>query len=139
MSMSDGDRDTKMNEMATIAAEEFCTKHYSPTATRERIKENPEMYLEQTIPYLTVRTLHRQGEALDRHEKALDRHEKALDSLKADSRWIKWFAIISGLLTFVLVGLTIILALYACRLDTLTQSLQPKASPTPSPTATATP
>jgi hypothetical protein len=58
--------------------------------------------------------------------------KKALKSLEVDSRWIKG-------LTFVLVGLTIVLAFYAFRLDTVIHSLQSNAPPTPSPTATATP
>ena len=62
-----------------------------------------------------------------------------------DSRWIKWFAIATAVLTAVLVFLTIVLARYASRLDVLTDALvawqrsnQP-SSPTPeqSPTPTA--
>ena len=37
-----------------------------------------------------------------------------------DSRWIKWFAIPTAVLTAVLVFLTIVLARYASRLDVLT-------------------
>jgi hypothetical protein len=64
-----------------------------------------------------------------------------------DSRWIKWFAIATAVLTASLVFLTIVLARYASRLDVLTDALvasqrpnQP-SSPTPeqSPTPTASP
>jgi len=126
--MSLDTRDKTMSDMASIAAEAFCNKHTSPSASDAHIRANPEMYLEHTVPYITVRTLHR--------------HEKALKSLEADSKWIKSFAIITGVLTLVLVGLTIVLALYAFRLDTVIHSLQSNASRTPSPTtpgATATP
>ena len=40
-----------------------------------------------------------------------------------DSRWIKWFAIATAVLTAALVFLTIVLARYASRLDVLTDSL----------------
>ena len=64
-----------------------------------------------------------------------------------DSRWIKWFAIATAVLTTTLVFLTIVLATYAWRLDVLTHSLvesqrsnqpsspTPEQSPTPTPTA----
>ena len=94
MSMSVGERDEKMNKMASIAAEAFCEKH-TPVSD-DHIKEHPEMFLEHTIPYLTVRTLHELRETLERQE-------TALKSLEADSRWIRR-------LTFVLVGLTVVLA-----------------------------
>jgi len=129
MSMSVGERDEKMNKMASIAAEAFCEKH-TPVSD-DHIKEHPEMFLEHTIPYLTVRTLHELRETLERQE-------TALKSLEADSRWIRR-------LTFVLVGLTVVLAIltiallyYASRLDTA-RPLQSIASPAPSPTATTTP
>jgi len=108
MNMSVGERDKTMSEMAGIAAAAFCDKHTPPSVSNAHIKDNPEMYLEHTVPYITVRTLHR--------------HEKALKSLEADSRWIK--------------RLTIVLAFYPFRLDTVIHSLQSNASPTPSPTAT---
>jgi hypothetical protein len=57
MSMSVGQRDAKMSEMPSIAAEAFCKKHESPT--HDNIKANPEDYLKHTVPYITVRTLHR--------------------------------------------------------------------------------
>jgi hypothetical protein len=121
MSMSVGERDKKMSDIASIAAEEFADKYDPARSGREReIKMVPQQYLEHTIPYLTVR-------ALQRQEIALDRHEKALKSLEADSRWIKY-------LTFVLAGLTIALVFYAFRLDTVIRSLQE----TP-PTATSSP
>jgi hypothetical protein len=121
MSMSVGERDKRMSDMASIAAEAFCEQHTSPSVSEDHIRDKPEKFLEYTVPYITVRTLHK---------------------LQADSRWIKGFAIITGVLTFVLVGLTIVLAFYAFRLDTVIHSLQSKASPTPSPTmpgATTTP
>ena len=40
-----------------------------------------------------------------------------------DSRWIKWFAIATAVLTAVLLFLTIVLARYASRLDVLTDAL----------------
>jgi hypothetical protein len=121
MNMSVGRRDKTMSDMASIAAEAFCDKHTSPSDSDVHIRTNPEMYLEYTVPYITVRTLHK---------------------LQADSRWIKAFAIITGILTLVLVSLTIVLAIYAFRLDTVIHSLQSNVSPTPSPTtlgATTTP
>jgi hypothetical protein len=122
MSLSVGERDKMMNDIATVAATEYC-RHYEATggANQERIKQNPGQYLNDTIPYLTVRALHR---------------------LEADSRWIKAFAIITGVLTAALVALTIVLAIYAWRLDTVMHSLKSIASPTPSatpPAATTTP
>jgi hypothetical protein len=116
MSMSVGERDKKMSNMASIAAEVFCEMH-TPLSP-DHIRNDPEMFLKHTVPYITVRTLHK---------------------LQADSRWIKAFAIITGILTAVLVGLTIVLAFYAFRLDTVTHLLQSNASPTPSPTATPSP
>jgi hypothetical protein len=110
--MDVGERDKKMNEMASIAAAAFCEKYAS--GTDAHIKANPELYLQHTIPYLTVRTLHR--------------HEKALKGLEADSRWIK-------ILTFVLAALTLALVYYAWRLDTVIHSLQvtpPAATSSPS-------
>ena len=139
--MDVGKRDKTMSDMASIAAEAFCDKHTSPSVNQAHIRANPEMYLEHTVPYITVRTLHRL-------EETLKRQETALKSLEADSRWIKWFAIITGVLTLVLVFLTIVLAKYASHLDTVmqplqsnavTHSLQSNASATPSPTATTTP
>jgi hypothetical protein len=109
--MNIDERDKKMSDMASIAAEAFCETHYS--GTPDHIKAHPEDYLQHTIPYLTVRALHRQEKALDRQEKALDRQEKALKNLETDSRWIKWFAIATGFLTFVLVFLSVILGRYA--------------------------
>jgi hypothetical protein len=87
--MSADERDKKMSEIASIAAEAF-SKKYDPATNAQDIKIRPQEYLQHTIPYLTVRTLHR--------------HEKALKSLEADSRWIKY-------LTLVLVGLTVVLAI----------------------------
>ena len=124
--MDVGERDKKMNDMASIAGGAFCEKYFS--GTDSHIKANPELYLQHTIPYLTVRALHKQNDALDRHE-------KALKSLEADSRWIKR-------LTFVLAALTIALVFYAWRLDTVIHSLESNALPTPSatpPGATSTP
>ena len=140
--MSVGVRDEKMNEIASIAAERFCEMH--TPVSRDAIRNDPEKFLDRTIPYLTVRALHLQRDILQRHEAALARHEKALKSLEADSRWIKWFAIITGVLTLVLVGLTFVLRNYASRLDTMTRSSisvgEPSnESPMPSPTATPTP
>ena len=96
-----------MNEIATIAATKFCEMHtpISPGA----IENDPEKFLKHTVPYLTVRTLHR-------HEEALARHEKALASLEVDSRSIRR-------LTWVLVFLTIVLAYYAAH-DTVIHLLQ---------------
>src|SRR5260370_41600210 len=132
MSMSVGQRDEKMSKMASIAAEAFCEQHTSPSVPVDHIKANPEMFLEHTVPYITVRTLHKL-------EETLKRQETALKSLEADSKWIKGFAIITGFLTLLLMGLTIILTIYASRLDTVIHSLQSNASATPSPTATTTP
>jgi hypothetical protein len=123
MAMSAGERDKMMNDIATVAATEYCLGiEATGGADQARIKQNPEHYLNATIPYLTVRTLHR--------------HEKALDSLKTDSRWIKF-------LTIALVILTVVLAYYARRLDALIHRLgdSPNAPhmaveplpPTPSP------
>ena len=98
--MTAGQRDKKMDQIATRAATEFCLKHEN--ATDEQIKSSPETYLQYSIPYLTVRTLHR---------------------LEADSGWIKVFAIITGVLTAVLVALTIVLTIYALRLDRVIHSL----------------
>ncbi len=122
--MSVGERDKKMSELASRAAESFCKKHAPSNITEAQIQYNPEMFLEHTVPYITVRTL-------QRTEDALARHEKALKSMEADSRWIK-------ILTFVLAGLTITLVYYAWRLDAVMHSLQethPAAtsSPTASP------
>jgi hypothetical protein len=124
MSMSVGERDKKMSDVATKAATAFCRK--CEGINDQEIERAPEAYLGFTVPYLTVRALHRQ--------------EEALNSLKADSKWIKYFAILTGILTAALVALTIVLAFYAWRLDTVTHSLQPNASPSPTPpTATTTP
>ena len=100
-----------------VAAEGFC-EMYTPLSP-DHIRKNPERFLEHTVPYITVRTLHRL-------EETLKRQETALKSLEADSRWIKWFAIITGVLTLVLVFLTIVLAKYASHLDTVMQPLQSK-------------
>ena len=100
--MSVGERDKKMSDMASTAAEAFCRKCEATGTNDQLIKDHPEAYLNFTIPYLTVRALHR---------------------LEADSRWIKAFAIITGFLTAVLVALTIILAMYASRLDAVIHSL----------------
>src|SRR5207247_6806532 len=110
--MRTGERDKLMNETATKAADEYYRK--SENATDLQIKSFPETYLQQTIPYLTVRTLHRL-------EETLKRHETALKSLEADSRWIRAFAVITGILTAVLVFLTIVLARYP--LDAIIRSL----------------
>jgi hypothetical protein len=99
MSMSVGERDKKMSELASEAASEFLHKY---EIGDKQIKSSPETFLQYSIPYLTVRALHRQ--------------EKALKSLEADSRWIKR-------LTIALVILTIVLAFYAFRLDTVLHSL----------------
>ena len=101
MSMSVGKRDKTMTKMASIAAEAFCEQHTFPSdsVSADHIKEKAEMFLEHTVPYITVRTLHK---------------------LQADSRWIKWFAIITGILT-------IVLAYYAFRLDRVIHSLQSNA------------
>jgi hypothetical protein len=97
--MDASQRDKKMDEIATRAATAFCRKHEN--ATEKDIEDSPEIYLQHSIPYLTVRTLHR--------------HEDALKTLKSDSRWIKGFAIVTGCLSLVLVILTIVLAVFACR------------------------
>ena len=110
--MSIGERDKLMSDIATKAADEYYRK--SENATDLQIKSFPETYLQQTIPYLTVRTLHRL-------EETLKRHETALKSLEADSRWIRAFAVITGILTAVLVFLTIVLARYP--LDDIIRSL----------------
>jgi hypothetical protein len=75
--MSVGQRDAKMDEIATIAAEAFCEMHtpVSPDA----IRNDPEKSLKHTVPYLTVRALHLQ-------RAILERHEAALANLKADSK-----------------------------------------------------
>jgi hypothetical protein len=101
--MSMGERDKLISDIATKAADEYYRKNEN--ATDLQIKSFPETYLQHTIPYLTVRTLRRL-------EETLKRHETALKSLKADSRWIRVFAIITGILTVVLVFLTIVLARY---------------------------
>src|SRR5438067_1998470 len=101
MSMSVGQRDKKMSDIASIAAEAYCKK-YDPASNESDIKIRPQVYLEHTVPYLTVRTLHK---------------------LQADSKWIKAFAIITGILTLGLVALTIVLAFYAFRLDTVIHAL----------------
>jgi len=93
MSMSVGERDKKMNNIASKAAEAFCEK-YDADRNEQDIKNRPQEYLQHTIPYLTVRALHR---------------------LETDSKWIKVFAIITGVLTAALVALTIVLANYASR------------------------
>jgi hypothetical protein len=101
--MTAGERDKRMDEIATAAATAFCRKWEA--ATKEQIERSqyPEKYLELSLPYLTIRTLHRV--------------EKALKSMEKDSRWIKF-------LTVVLVALTIVLAIYAWRLDETMKSLQ---------------
>ena len=85
MSMSVDERDKKMSDIASIAAEAFAETN-DPATNELEIKIAPYDYLKYTIPYLTVRTLHRQEKALDRQEKALDRQEKALKNLETDSR-----------------------------------------------------
>jgi hypothetical protein len=102
MAMSAGERDKKMDEIATAAATAFCRKYENATTEQIESTSNPEPILEHSIPYLTVRTLHR---------------------LEDDSGWIKAFAIITGVLTFVLVILTVVLAMYAWRLDVVIHSL----------------
>ena len=110
--MSVGVRDKMMSDIATVAATEYCREiEATGGADQTRIKQNHTQYLNHTIPYLTVRTLHK---------------------LQADSRWIKAFAIITGILTAALVALTIVLAIYAWRLDETVKSLQ-KILPTASP------
>ena len=107
--MSVGERDKKMSDMASTAAAAFCRKCEATGTNDQLIKDHPEAYLNFTIPYLTVRTLHRL-------EETLKRHETALKHLEVDSRWIKR-------LTFVLVALTIVLWIYAWRLDAVIHSL----------------
>jgi hypothetical protein len=119
--MDVGERDEKMNKLASEAAGEFVRRY---DIGDRRVKDSPETVLQYAIPYLTVRTLHRVRDTLDRQEKALDRQEKALKSLERDSRWIKWSALITLFLTAVLIGLTIILAIYAHRLDVVIHSLK---------------
>jgi hypothetical protein len=102
MSMSVGERDKKMSELASEAAGAFIHKY---EIGDKQIKSSPETFLQYSIPYLTVRTLRRL-------EEILKRHETALKSLEADSRWIKVFAVVTGILTAVLVFLTIVLAKY---------------------------
>jgi len=98
--MTAGQRDKKMDQIASDTATAFCLKHEN--VTKKQIEDAPEAYLQYSIPYLTVRTLHR---------------------LEADSGWIKLFAIVTGVLTLVLVILTIVLAIYAWRLDAVIRSL----------------
>src|SRR5436309_5647572 len=102
--MSIGERDKLMSDIATKAADEYYRK--TENTTDLQIKSFPETYLQQTIPYLTVRTLHRL-------EETLKRHETALKILETDSRRIKWFAIVTAFLTVVLILLTIVLASFA--------------------------
>jgi hypothetical protein len=99
--MSVGERDKKMSDIASLAAEVYAQRNDADGNERD-ITFRPKEYLQYTVPYLTVRTLHK---------------------LQADSRWIKAFAIITGVLTFVLAGLTIALVLYAWRLDAVIHSL----------------
>jgi hypothetical protein len=66
--MSVGERDKLMSDIATKAADAFCRKCVATGTNDEMIKAHPEAYLDYTIPYLTVRTLHS--------------HEQALKSLK---------------------------------------------------------
>ena len=60
-----------------------------------------------------------------------------------DSRWIKWFAIATAVLTAVLLFLTIVLARYASRLDVLTDALvawqRPNQPSSPTPEQSPTP
>ena len=70
MSMSVGERDKKMSDWASIAAEAFCDKHTSPSVSDAHVKAHPEMYFDYAVPYIMVRTLHR--------------HEEALANLQAD-------------------------------------------------------
>jgi hypothetical protein len=114
MTTSAGERDKKMNEMATKGADAFCRKYEN--LTDQQIEESPEPFLRGPIAYLTVRTLQRQ--------------ETVLTSLEADSRRIKAFTILTGVLTLVLVALTIALARYANRLDVIAHSLHESQSPT---------
>jgi len=91
MSMSVGERDKKMSDLASEAAAAFLHKY---EIGDKHLQSSPETFLQSSIPYLTVRTLHRVRDTLDRQEKALDRQEKALKSLERDSRWIKRRALI---------------------------------------------
>jgi hypothetical protein len=68
--MSVGERDKKMSDIASIAAEAYSQRN-DPAGTERDINFRPQEYLQHTIPYLTVRALQRQEIALDRHEKAL--------------------------------------------------------------------
>ena len=99
-------RDKMASDLASEAAGEFLHKY---EIGDKHVKSSPETVLQYTIPYLTVRTLHRL-------EDILKRHETALKSLEADSRWIK-------ILSFVLAALTVALVCYAWRLDTVIHSL----------------
>src|SRR5438034_1622968 len=99
--ISIGERDKLMSDIATKAADEYYRK--TENTTDLQIKSFPETYLQQTIPYLTVGTLHRL-------EETLKRHETALKSLEAESRWIREFAVRTGVLTDVLVLPKIVLA-----------------------------
>jgi len=57
-----------------------------------------------TINHIQMsRMFQRLDEMLKRHETAL------IKSLEADAKWIKWFAIVTGILTLSLVMLTVIL------------------------------
>ena len=88
--MSVGERDKKMSDLASEAAEAFLHKY---EIGDKHLQSSPETFLQSSIPS-TVRTLHRVRDTLDRQEKALDRQEKALKSLERDSRWIKRRALI---------------------------------------------
>jgi hypothetical protein len=128
MAMSVGERDKKLSDMASVPAEAFCDEHTPVSATDVHIRNDPEKYLDYTTPYLTVRNL---------------------QFLKADSKWIKAFAIITGVLTLVLAMLTVVLVMYAYRLDMVIHRLSdspavpqtevepspptPSASPSPAP------
>ncbi len=109
--ISVGIRDKLMDDIATKAVTAFWRKCEAIGTNDQMIKDHPETFLDYTIPYLTVRTLHR--------------HEQALDSLKADSRWIKWSAVATTVLSAVLIALTVVLAIYAWRLDAVIHSLSP--------------
>jgi hypothetical protein len=109
--MNVGERDKKMSELASEAAGEFLHKY---EIGDKQVQSSPETVLQYSIRYLTVGTLHRL-------EETLKRQETALKSLERDSRWIKWFAIITGILTAALVFLTIVLARYG--LEDLINSL----------------
>ena len=99
-----------MSELAAEAAGKFL--HEYEVGNKE-IKSSPETFLQYSIPYLTVRTLQRLEQILNRQEEALARQEKAFKGLEADSGWIKWFAIITGIFTIVLVILTVIISRFA--------------------------